>query len=209
MKIKLISLILFMFSTLSFGCARNINPTPVPGTTKNQTNTEAQNQTQLQTQPQNKTPNQGKKPDVVTTASVVDNAAAFEKAISAKGTWIIATTKDLTINKDLVLEGEFKNGKKDKDGKDIIQRKIALYTQDEKRNVTNRFTLTAPKLTINSPKASIEHGTFKGDLYVSTKDFQLIDTTIDGNVYFTNNDVKSTFKMDNLSKITGKQELKK
>lgn len=196
-----------MFTILSFGCARNINPTPVPGTTKEQTNSSAQNQTPLQAQDQGKA--QENKTDVVTTASVVDNAAAFEKAISNKGTWIIAIVKDLTINKDLVLDGEFKNGKKDKEGKDIVQRKVALYTQDENRNVTNRFTLTAPKFTINSPKASIQHGTFKGDLYVSSKDFQLIDATVDGNVYFTNNEAKSTFKMDNASKITGKQELKK
>ncbi|MBM7869805.1 hypothetical protein JOC70_001275 [Clostridium pascui] len=196
-----------MFTILSFGCARNINPTPVPGTTKDQTNTQAQYQTPLQAQDQGKA--QENKTDVVTTASVVDNAAAFEKAISNKGTWIIAIVKDLTINKDLVLDGEFKNGKKDKDGKDIVQRKVALYTQDENRNVTNRFTLTAPKFTINSPKASIQHGTFKGDLYVSAKDFELIDATVNGNVYFTNNDAKSTFKMDDKSKITGKQELKK
>lgn len=207
MKLKLISLILFTFSMLSFGCARNINPTPVPGTTKDQTNSQAQNQTPLLAQDQGKA--QENKTDVVTTASVVDNAAAFGKAISNKGSWIIAITKDLTINKDLVLEGEFKNGKKDKDGKDIIQRKIALYTQDENRNVTNRFTLTAPKLTIKSPKSSIQHGTFEGDVYVSATDFQLVDTTINGNIYFTNNDAKSTFKMDNISKVTGKQELKK
>ncbi|MPN34504.1 hypothetical protein SDC9_181998 [bioreactor metagenome] len=75
--------------------------------------------------------------------------------------------------------------------------------------MTNRFTLTAPKFTINSPKASIQHGTFKGDLYISSKDFQLIDAKVDGNVYFTNNEAKSTFKMDSASKITGKQELKK
>lgn len=205
MKLKLVSLILSLLAMLSFGCAKQINPTPVPGTTKNQTNTQAQNQTQLQ----NKVPNEVPKADVVTTASIVDNAAAFQKGISTNGTWIICITKDLTINKDLVLEGTFKNGKKDKNGDDIIQRKIALYTQDENRKITNKFTLKAPKLTINSPKASIQHGTFKGDLYVSTKDFQLIDTIIDGNVYFTNNDVKSTFKMDNTSKITGKQELKK
>ncbi|WP_204598040.1 hypothetical protein [Clostridium pascui] len=207
MKLKLISFVLLMFTILSFGCARNINPTPVPGTTKDQTNTQAQYQTPLQAQDQGKA--QENKTDVVTTASVVDNAAAFEKAISNKGTWIIAIVKDLTINKDLVLDGEFKNGKKDKDGKDIVQRKVALYTQDENRNVTNRFTLTAPKFTINSPKASIQHGTFKGDLYVSAKDFELIDATVNGNVYFTNNDAKSTFKMDDKSKITGKQELKK
>ncbi|MEA4962072.1 hypothetical protein [Lutispora sp.] len=148
-------------------------------------------------------------PDKVTTASIVDNAAAFEKAIGSSGTWIIAITKDLTIDKDLVLDGEFKNGKKDAEGKDIIQRKIALYAQDANRNITARYTLTAPRLTINSPEASIQHGTFKGDLYVSSKNFKLVDATVDGNVYFTADEAKGTFTMDDKSKVTGKQEIKK
>ena len=148
-------------------------------------------------------------PDAVTSASIVDNAAAFEKAISSTGTWIIAITKDVTVDKDISLDGEFKNGKKDDAGKDIIQRKIALYAQDENRNITARYTLTAPKLTITSPMASIQHGTFKGDLYVSVKDFNLVDATVDGNVYFTTDEAKSTFKMDATSKVTGAQELKK
>ena len=148
--------------------------------------------------------------DAVTSASIVDNAAAFEKAISNNnGTWIICLTKDLTVDKDIVLDGEYKNGKKDDAGKDIIQRKVALYAQDADRNVTARYTLTAPKFTIKSPEASIQHGTFKGDLYVSVKNFKLIDTTVDGNVYFTTDEAKNTFNADEKSKINGKQELKK
>ncbi len=148
-------------------------------------------------------------PDVVTTASIVDEEDAFLKAISNEGTWIICIIKDMTIDQELNLEGEFKNGKKDDDGNDVVQRKIALYSQDEERNITARYTLTAPKLTINSPKASIQHGTFKGDLYVNVSDFELVDTTIDGNVYFTSEEAQSTFKMDDTSEITGVQELQK
>ncbi|MDF2987935.1 MAG: hypothetical protein K0R50_3445 [Eubacterium sp.] len=147
--------------------------------------------------------------DAVTSASIVDNAAAFQKAITDKGTWIIAITKDLTIDKEITLAGEFKNGKKDEAGKDIIQRKIALYSQDKDRNITARYTLTAPKLTIKSPEASIQHGTFKGDLYVDVKNFKLIDATVNGNVYFTTEEIKKTFNADEKSKITGKQEVKK
>ncbi len=148
-------------------------------------------------------------PEAVSSASIVNNAEAFEKAISNNGTWLIALLNDLTINKEIALDGEFKNGKKDEAGKDIIQRKVALYAQDEKRNITARYTLTAPKFTINSPQASIQHGTFKGDLYVSVKDFKLVDTTVEGNVYFTTDEAKNTFTADEKSKITGKQELKK
>ena len=148
------------------------------------------------------------KVDVVASASVVDNAAAFEKAISKEGTWIIAITKDLTIDKDLVLDGDFKNGKKDTEGNELLQRKIGLYTQDTDRNITARLTLVAKSLTIKSVKGSVEHGTFRGDLYVAAKDFRLIDATIDGNVYFLNDEIKASFTMDETSKVSGAQEVK-
>ena len=144
--------------------------------------------------------------DAVTSASIVDNTIDFEKAIGPKGTWIIAIIKDLNIPKEVVLEGEFKNGKKDQTGKDIIQRKIALYTQDANRNITARFLLTVPKLTIKSPEASIEHGTLKGDLVVSAKNFKLIDAVVDGSVFFTTEEARSTFTKDDKSKITGATE---
>ena len=146
--------------------------------------------------------------DATSSASIVDTAAAFELAISKDGKWIICTTKDLTIDNALVLDGEFKNGKKDDAGTELIQRKIALYTQDADRNITARFTLTAPKLTINSPMASIQHGTFKGDVYVSVINFELVDAKIDGNLYFASEEIKTSFKMDDKSSVTGTQEVK-
>ncbi|OGO79148.1 MAG: hypothetical protein A2Y23_06250 [Clostridiales bacterium GWB2_37_7] len=200
MKVKVLVLVLTFVLLISLlaGCtqpapAPSPEPTTPPATTPEPTPTTPPETT----------------PDVTTTASIVNDEAAFEKAMSNTGTWIIATLKDLTFTKDLLLDGEFKNGKKDEAGKDIIQRKIALYAQDENRKVTARYTLTAPKLTINSPKARIQSGTFKGDLYVSAKDFELVDATVDGNVYFTTDEAKSTFTMDETSKVTGKQELKK
>lgn len=192
MKIKVLLSTLALSLTLLAGCgSRPAEQTSTKPETKTETKAPAE------------------KVDTVTTASIVDKAEAFEKAISKDGTWIIATLNDLTIDKDLVLEGEFKNGKKDKDGKDAIQRKIALYTQDKDKKVTARFTLTAPKLTIKSPNARIQSGTFKGDLYVETKDFQLVDAKVEGNVYFASEEAKAGFKMDDKSSITGKQEVKK
>ncbi|MBU3143371.1 hypothetical protein [Clostridium sp. CF012] len=192
MKIKGIILTLAIGATLLTGCGakKAVEPVATPAPAKTEAVAPA-------------------KTDVVTTASLVNTEAAFENAISSKGTWIIATLKDLTIEKDLVVDGEFKNGKKDDSGKEVIQRKIGLYTQDADRKVTARFTLTAPKLTFKSPMGSIEHGTFKGDLYVSASNFQLKDAIVEGNVYFTTDEAKSTFKMDATSKVTGVQELKK
>lgn len=154
------------------------------------------------------------KTDVVTTASIVNDNSAFEKGISKDGTWIVAVLNDLSFDKELVVDGDFKNGKKDATtGEETYQRKIALYTQDENKKVTNRFTLTAPKITFNSINGSLEHGTFKGDVYVSGKNFKLVNQVIEGNIYFLNQEAKDTFKIedkddDTKTSITGVQELK-
>lgn len=193
MKVKAVLLIFTLSILLLAGCAPQANPPA----------TEEQQETPNATDEPNATP------DTVTTASIVDNAEAFKKAIGTNGTWIICLVKDITIDEEIKLEGEYKNGKKDDAGKDVIQRKIALYEQDENRNTTAKYTLTAPKLTITSPNASIQKGTFKGDLYISVDNFQLVDTKVDGNIYFTTDSAKSTFKMDDKSSVTGKQEVKK
>lgn len=195
MKFRNILLALIIIMSLFTGCTQPQDTNP-PETTPPQTSP-----------PDTATPETA--PDVMTTASIVDSNSAFEEAISNNGTWIICTLKDLTFDKELVLDGEFKNGKKDDNGKDIIQRKIALYTQDENRNVTGRFNLTAPKLTINSPNARIQSGTFIGDVYVSAENFQLVDAKIEGNIYFMTEDAKSSFTMDETSKVTGTQEMSK
>lgn len=185
MKYKALLLPLAILLIVMFiGCAQEPQPTEPPQTTPPETT-----------------------PDVVTTPSIVNTAEAFEKAISENGTWIICVTEDITFDKEIVLDGEYKNGKKDDNGQDIIQRKIALYTQDENRNVTARYTLTAPKLTINSPNARIQSGTFKGDLYVSANNFQLVDATVEGNIYFITDEAQSSFTMDDTSTVTGTQEL--
>lgn len=147
--------------------------------------------------------------DVVTTASIVNDADAFLKAVSKDGTWIIATLGDLTIDKEIVLDGQFKNGKKDEAGKEIIQRKIGLYTQDDKHVVLKRFTLTAPKLTVTSENARIQGGTFKGDVYVQANGFMIVDAKVEGNVYFASDEAKSTFKLDKGGTVSGVQEVKK
>lgn len=182
-KALAIAALSLVIATSAFtGCAKK---TEAPAPSNDQPKTEANNA------------------DAVTTASLVDNEEAFEKAISKDGTWIIATLNDLTFDKDLVLDGDFNNSKGE------AQRKIGLYTQDKDRNVTARFTLTAPKLTIKSPKASIQHGTFKGDIYVEAKDFELVDNKVEGNIYFANEEVKASFTMDEKSSVSGVQEIKK
>jgi len=133
--------------------------------------------------------------------SIVSTPAEFENAISRNGTYNVLVTRNLSIDKNLIVDGDYGNGK------EITGRKIELYGQDKDKKITDRFSLAVPILTINSPQTGIEHGTFKGNIYVSSNNFQLLDTKVEGNVYFTTQEAKSTFKMDNKSKVTGKQKL--
>jgi len=148
------------------------------------------------------------KVDVVTTASLVNNIAAFKAGISANGKWIVTTLGDLVSKEELVLTGTFKNGKKDKvTGEEVVARKIGLYTQDADKNVTARFKLTAPKLTIESPNASLAKGTFVGDIYVNAEGFKLVDMVVEGNIYYLTQAAKDTAVIDATSKVSGEVSL--
>ena len=139
-------------------------------------------------------------PDVVTTASLVTDADAFAKAMSADGTWIVATYNDITLDEELVVEGEFTH-------REEIARKIGLYTQDDDRNVTARFTLTVPKITVKSENLKIQSGVVVGDIYVEANGFQLADQKVEGNIYFASQEYMDSFVMDENSEVTGSMEV--
>lgn len=135
--------------------------------------------------------------DVTTTASIVNDSEAFAKGLSKDGTWIVATLNDLSFDDKLVVEGDFKKD-------DVLYRKIALYTQDDDRKVTAKFTLTVPELIIKSPNTRIQSGIVKGDVYVENTGFNLVDTKVEGNIYFDNKEALDTFTIDDRSEVTGK-----
>lgn len=142
--------------------------------------------------------------DATSAASIVDEAAAFTKAVSAEGTWIVAILNDLTVDQDVVVAGEFHDkGAAEND----IYRKLALYAQDADHKVTATYTLTAPKVTVQSENFRVQGGTIKGDVYVEANGFNLTeDATIDGNLYFTSEDVQASAAIE--GKVTGATEVK-
>jgi hypothetical protein len=143
--------------------------------------------------------------DAVTTASIVNDGTAFVKAIGKDGTWIVATLNDLTVDQDLVVEGEFHDkGDATKD----LYRKLALYAQDADRNVTARYKLTAPKMTVKSPNTKIQGGTFVGDVYVESNGFVVTDATIEGNVYFASQEYMDSSNLKE-GTVTGEAALQK
>jgi len=134
--------------------------------------------------------------DTVTAASITDDPAAFKAAMAADGTWIAAALADFTFDEALVLEGTI-------DHEGTEERKIALYEQDEDRNITEEYTLTTPSLTIKSDNTRIKGGTVDGDLYVEGMNLQLQHVVITGDVTFANADVEASFSADEDTTIEG------
>jgi len=104
---KAIISLFLLFSILIAGCGR-VTPSPQP--TKTPTPTTGATESPIGSPAGS--PVATSDQDVKTTPSMVNTNEAFEKAISSEGTWIICLLSDLTFDKDLVLEGEFTNGKK-------------------------------------------------------------------------------------------------
>lgn len=138
--------------------------------------------------------------DTVTAASIVDNGPDLQKALSADGAWIAATLNDIVIADDLIVDGQFEN-------KDVVARKIALYTQDAEHNILDEFSLTAPKLIIRSENTKLQGGTFIGDIYVEADGFILNEAKVEGNVYYSNQNYMDSATIDQDS-ISGLEELK-
>ena len=134
--------------------------------------------------------------DTVSAASIVDTSEGFLKAAGANGTWIIAVTDDITIDQEIVVAGQFTR-------RDEIYRKIALYAQDEDRNVTDRYTLTAPKMTVRSENTRIQGGTFVGDVYVEANKFHVYDGKVEGDIYFAKEEYKDSFSLQEGGEVTG------
>lgn len=143
---------------------------------------------------QNEKNNDNKEPEAVTSASIVDSADAFTNAVSENGTWIIAILKDLNIEGEVTVAGEFHD--KNEPGNDIY-RKLALYSQDKDFNITDQYTLTVPRLIVKSENFKIQGGTVKGDVYVEANGFNLDSTAnIEGNLYYANEDVEKSAVID-------------
>ena len=135
--------------------------------------------------------------DGTSAASQPQNDEQLMEAMSSDGTWIIIFTEDYSTDKELVLEGEKKN-------RGEVDRKLALYASDSDHNVTERYTLEAPSITVKSPNARFQGGTFVGDVYVESNNFSLRQGfTVDGNIYFANEEALATFTIQGGAEVTG------
>ena len=138
--------------------------------------------------------------DAVTAASPKESASpvSITHALSDDGFWIFAALDDITLTEELVVGGTFhRRGDPTQD----IYRKLALYAQNAERQVTAEYTLTVPKMTVESPGFSVQIGTVKGDIYVNADDFELT-ATLEGNLTFATQAQMDSAKLDDAT-ITG------
>ncbi|MDN6030442.1 MAG: hypothetical protein L0I48_02855 [Lactococcus plantarum] len=147
-----------------------------------------------------------------------DKLSVLTDALGKNGTWLAAGTADIDgAGKTVTIDDTFigSNG--------LIVRKLALYAQNDQRQVSKTYTLTVDKLVVNSPHTVIANGGIKGDVYVTksaigfaaqnAKDTagKQVTAKIDGNLYFATqaqldayNKLPETAKYD----VTGKTEVK-
>lgn len=198
MKFKSLIIPLTMVALLSVGCTKNKdnnatqNTPPVTGNNGGTTNNggTVDNNT-----------------DRVTSPSRVTDEANLFRAIGES--WIVILENDINTTKEIVLDTGFKKADKDDATKMVpASRVLALYKNGENKVKEAAYTLTTPKLTIKDENAKIEGGIVKGDVYVEANGVTLEDATIDGNVYFKNEEAKNTFHMDEKSKVAGNMEVK-
>ncbi|MGX7164815.1 bactofilin family protein [Enterococcus massiliensis] len=131
--------------------------------------------------------------EVTSTASISDQASVLEKALGADGNWIVAATADVTFDNDLTVTGEFHDKG---DDTQAVYRKLALYSQDEDRNVTAEYTITVPKIVVESENLNIVHGTVKGDIEVKANGFVLDGAKVEGNVTFASKEFQDSAKLE-------------
>jgi hypothetical protein len=138
------------------------------------------------------------------TEAIITGAADTVEALGPNGAWIVIAEQDVNVDSDVVISGEVY----EEEGAEAPRRKLALYAQDSDRNVTARYTLTVPKLIVRHVNTRIQGGIVKGDVYVEAENFNMVDATIDGNLYFKSEALKSTYTMDEKSTVTGTTAVK-
>ncbi|OJF95358.1 polymer-forming cytoskeletal protein [Alkalibacterium sp. 20] len=131
--------------------------------------------------------------DVVTAASITDDANEVVASLSTDGNWLTAIIADVAIDEDVTVAGTFHDGG---DEAEAEYRKLALYAQDEDRNVTDEYTLSVGTMTVESPNFRIQEGTLDGDVYVDAEGFELTNSTVTGNVTFASQELMDAALMD-------------
>lgn len=133
------------------------------------------------------------------------DASSLQDAVGPDGSWIILFDDDLTVNQEIEISGEVY----EEEGAESPRRKLALYAQDADRNVTDRYTLTVPRLVVDHANTRIQSGRISGNVYVSAEGFELTrGGIINGNLYFSSQATRDSATIDDTSMVVGSIEVR-
>lgn len=131
--------------------------------------------------------------ETVTAASISDQPQDVVEGLSEDGNWIFAVTDDVEVTEDVTVAGTFHDGG---DESADVYRKLALYAQDDERNITDEYTLTVPTMIVESPNFSIHNGTLDGDIEVNAEGYTLTGATVEGNITFASQELMDSANLD-------------
>ncbi|NBC30362.1 MAG: hypothetical protein GVY29_10275 [Spirochaetes bacterium] len=133
------------------------------------------------------------------TQMTATTGAEVQEAVGPDGSWIIIFEGDVTASEEIVISGEVY----EEEGAEEPRRKLALYTQDSDRNVTARYTLTAPSVIVRHMNTRVQAGTISGDVFVEAEGFELTSGgTVNGNLYFAGEDLRESADIEG-GNVTG------
>ncbi len=134
------------------------------------------------------------------TEMTATNAQSLQEALGPMGSWIVIFNSDVSVDEEVMIYG----ATYEEEGAEAPRRKLALYAQDQDRNVTDRYTLTVPRLIVHHMNTRIQSGTVAGDVYVEEEGFELTGGgTIDGNLYFASEELRESANITDDSTVTG------
>jgi hypothetical protein len=134
------------------------------------------------------------------TQLLATDADSLEEALGVDGPWIIIFEGDVSVDSDVTIAGAVY----EEAGAEAPRRKLALYAQDSDRNVTARYTLSAPRVIVHHLNTRVQAGTIAGDVYVEEEGFELTSgATIDGDLYFADEELQASASISDDSTVTG------
>jgi hypothetical protein len=134
------------------------------------------------------------------TQMTATNASNLQEALGPNGPWIIIFEGDLSVDQEIDIAGAVWEAS----DADAPRRKLALYTQDSDREVTDRYTLSVPQLNVHHMNTRIQSGTIAGDVLVNAHGFEMVNgATVDGNVTFASEEYQESANIDDSSSVTG------
>lgn len=120
-------------------------------------------------------------PDAVASASVLlTTGKELQNSLGANGTWITTTFGNVTVENDLVWEGDVRKEESKTPG-----RKLGIYYHSSP-NIGGEqlYTLKVPNLIVKAENANLAYGTLDGNVKVQAKGFKLTNCTITGSLSF-------------------------